>query len=96
MVGVVANFFDTRNRFICYILRNFKIRGSIKDIYIPELQTLRHSPCTSRGILFDLLDIDTLTLVSMLVAAVPRCICELICYKVGSPRFVSECVGLLT
>ena len=73
MVGVVANFFDTLGigsyATSCAL---FKIRGSIKDIYIPGTLNVGDTlPVLLEAFLFfGFVDIDTLTLVSMLVAAV--------------------------
>ena len=73
MVGVVANFFDTLGigsyATSCAL---FKIRGSIKDIYIPGTLNVGDTlPVLLEAFLFfGFVEIDTLTLVSMLVAAV--------------------------
>lgn len=73
MVGVVANFFDTLGigsyATSCAL---FKIRGSIKDIYIPGTLNVGDTlPVLLEAFLFfGFVDVDTLTLVSMLVAAV--------------------------
>ena len=73
MVGVVANFFDTLGigsyATSCAL---FKIRGSIKDIYIPGTLNVGDTlPVLLEAFLFfGFVEIDTLTLISMLVAAV--------------------------
>ena len=73
MVGVVANFFDTLGigsyATSCAL---FKIRGSIKDIYIPGTLNVGDTlPVLLEAFLFfGFVEIDTLTLISMLIAAV--------------------------
>ena len=73
MVGVVANFFDTLGigsyATSCAL---FKIRGSIKDIYIPGTLNVGDTlPVLLEAFLFfGFVEINTLTLISMLVAAV--------------------------
>lgn len=73
MVGVVANFFDTLGigsyATSCAL---FKLRGSIKDIYIPGTLNVGDTlPVLLEAFLFfGFVEIDTLTLISMIVAAV--------------------------
>ena len=73
MVGVVANFFDTLGigsyATSCAL---FKIRGSIQDINIPGTLNVGDTmPVLVEAFLFfGFVDLDPLTLVSMLVAAV--------------------------
>ena len=73
MVGVVANFFDTLGigsyATSCAL---FKIRGSIKDIYIPGTLNVGDTlPVLLEAFLFfGFVEIGPLTLVSMLIAAV--------------------------
>jgi uncharacterized membrane protein YfcA len=73
MVGVVANFFDTLG-IGSYATSSalFKIKGSIDDLYIPGTLNVGDTiPVLVEAFLFfGFVDVDPLTLVTMLVAAV--------------------------